>query len=80
MSAIFYFSSDTEGKLKGSSFGESDGTEHDVELLEGNGHMILRVQLAGSDKSTDLLFSEDQAIAFANATKAILSRLGFSKS
>jgi len=79
MSAISYFEADRYGMVQGSSFGEPDGTEHTVELLEGNGHMILRVQLAGSERPTDLLFTEEQAIAFEDAAEAILSRLGLDK-
>ena len=43
--------------VRGSSFGEPDGTEHAVGLLEGNGHMILRVELADSKEFVDLLFA-----------------------
>lgn len=75
MAAISYFEEDRYGKLRGSSCGEPDGTEHVVELLEGNGHMILRIILAGH-KAVDLLFSSDQAVAFTGSAEAILMRLG----
>ncbi len=59
MSAISYFEPGRYGMVRGSSFGEPDGTEHTVELLEGNGHMILCVHLAGSERPTDLLFTDE---------------------
>lgn len=75
MAAISYFEEDRYGKLRGSSCGEPDGTEHVVELLEGNGHMILRVILA-DQQAVDLLFSSEQAVAFTGSADAILMRLG----
>jgi hypothetical protein len=79
MAPIFYFGVETDGTISGSSFGEPDGTKHEVELLEGEGHMILRVTLAESEKSVDLLFTDKQAISFTEATKAILRRLNLDR-
>jgi hypothetical protein len=76
MGAISYFEEDRYGKIRGSSFGEPDGTEHNVELLEGNGHMILRIAFADSERPVDLLFTPEQAVAFTRAAEAILMRLG----
>ena len=75
MGPIHYFDADNNGALRGSSFGEPDGTEHAVALLEGNGYMILRVTLADSDKTVDLLFAKEQAIEFTEAAGAIIKRL-----
>lgn len=61
--------------VNGSSFGESDGTEHDIVVLEGNGHLILRVQLAGSKEPTDLLFTSEQLVEFADGIEGVRSRL-----
>ena len=47
MSAIFFFSHEVNGQVSGSSFGDPYGTQHSVSLLQGNGHMILRVALDG---------------------------------
>ena len=79
MGAIFYFDPEMEGKLRGSSFCKPDGTEHDVALFEDDGHMVLRVRLAGSSESVDFLFSAKHAVAFGSATEAALSRLGLRK-
>lgn len=76
MAPTFFFS-DT---LRGSSFGEPDGTEHTVELLAGNGHMILRVDQAGAGKPVDLLFTDEQAGEFLGAVEGVLSRLGMRRS
>ena len=75
MGAISYFDVDTYGKIRGSSFGEPDGTEHELELLEGNGRMILRVKLADNPKAVDLLFNIEQAMAFSDAITAIEKRI-----
>ena len=75
MGPIVYF----KEELCESSFGEPDEIEHPVELLEGNGHMILRVQLADGERPVDLLFTEQQAVSFSDATQAILTRLGLDK-
>lgn len=76
MGAIFFFDSSTYGKLSGSSFAEPDGTEHAVELLEGRGKMILRVELEGEEEPVDLLFTRDQAIGFKHAVDGVMSRIG----
>ena len=59
MGAISYFpeygADDEIANVHGSSFGEPDGTTHRIEVLEGNGHLILRVQLQGSQDEVDLL-------------------------
>lgn len=78
MGPIFYFSEEGNGKVRGSSFGEPDGTEHAVELLEGNGQMILRVRIEGQPP-VDLLLADNQAVAFAEAADAILRRIGRSR-
>jgi hypothetical protein len=54
----------------GLHFGESDGTQHEVGLLEGNGRMILRVTLSGTEKTVDLLFTNEQAVAFTEGAEA----------
>lgn len=80
MGAIGYFPAfghDEEiADIQGSGFGEPDGTFHRLELYEGNGHMIVRVQLQGAAASTDLLMTDEQAVAFTAGAQAILRRLG----
>jgi len=78
MGAISFFGGidDELGEIQGSSFGEPDGSTHEIELLEGLGHMILRIKLEGSKKSVDLLFTDDQARAFGESVDAVLRRLG----
>lgn len=80
MSATTFFpdynSDDSIADVSGSSFGESDGTTHRVEVLEGNGHLILRVKLQDSSNSVDLLFNKNQADAFAGGVEAVLRRIG----
>lgn len=77
MGPITYFDTELlEGKqISGSSFGEPDGTLHDLVLMEGNGQMILRVKLSGQ-KPVDLMFDHEQAISFASAAVEVLDRLG----
>ena len=79
MAATSYFDEDRNGKLSGSAFGEPDGTQHEVELLEGNGHMILRVSIGGANQ-VDLLFTDEQAVAFTAAVESITRRLGLDES
>lgn len=75
MGAISFFHIEgNEQLLSGSSFGEPDGTEHMVDLLEGNQKMILRVELQGQ-KTKDLVFTPEQALAFADAVDGVLGRL-----
>ena len=80
MGAICYFpeygADDEIADVQGSSFGESDGTTHRIEVLEGNGHLIIRVKLHGSQEAVDLLFQNDQAIAFGDGIQAVVERLG----
>lgn len=76
MAATYFFDTETEGKLQGSSFGKPDGTEHAVEIWEGNGKIILRVELEGSARAIDLVFTNKQAVAFASAAERACSRLG----
>lgn len=80
MGAITYFpeygADDEIADVQGSSFGEADGTIHRIEVLEGNGHLIVRVQLQGSQESVELLFENDQAVAFGGGVQAVLRRLG----
>ena len=75
MSALFFFSSDNDGLISGSSFGHSDGTKHHVELLETEGKMILRVKLKGMDDSVDLLFNKTQAESFASGVDGLMTRI-----
>ena len=80
MGAITYFpeygADDEIADVQGSSFGEPDGTTHRIEVLEGEGHLIVRVKLQGSQDAVDLLFENEQAIAFGAGVRAVLSRLG----
>src|SRR5262249_16766373 len=62
--------------VSGSSFGEPDGTVHRIEVLEGNGHLIVRVRLKDYSGPVDLLFNKTQAVAFNGAVQAVLRRLG----
>lgn len=79
MGAISYFpdfnSDESIADIKGSSFGEADGSKHRVEVLEGNGHLILRVAVNG-ENAVDLLFDSDQAVMFAGGVDAVIRRLG----
>ena len=80
MSTITYFpefgADDEIANVHGSSFGEPDSTIHRIEVLEGEGHLVLRVQLQGSQDAVDLLFENEQAIAFGAGVQAVLRRLG----
>lgn len=80
MGAISYFpdynADDEIANVQGSSCGEPDGTTHRIEVLEGEGHLILRVTLQGSQGEVDLLFENEQAVAFGAGVQAVLSRLG----
>lgn len=80
MGAVGYFpdynTDDSIADVDGSSFGESDGTKHRIEVLEGNGHLIVRVKLQGMDEPVDLLFNDEQASAFGAGVEAVLFRLG----
>jgi len=62
--------------VQGSSFGEPDGTSHKIEVLEGNGRLIVRVDLQDSEVSVDLFFRDEQAVAFGCGVQAVLRRLG----
>ena len=76
MIAITYFGECKDnGKLRGSSFGNPDGTEHCVEILEGNGKMILRVSLADAE-TVEMIFTDKQARDFTAACVNVLSCLG----
>ena len=80
MGATTYFPAyghaDEIADVQGSSFGVSDGTMHRIELLEGEGHLIVRVSLKDSKEPVDLLFNEEQAAAFGDGVQAVLRRLG----
>lgn len=81
MSATFFFppgGDDELGTVSGSSFGEPDGTNHSLELLEGNGNFIIRFGIE-NNKPVDLLLTRDQAINFTKGAIGILRRLGFDK-
>lgn len=58
MAATSYFPAwghdDDIADVQGSSSGEPDGANHRMEVLEGNGHLIVRVTLQGSE-AVDLL-------------------------
>jgi len=83
MGAITYFPAFGEDEriadIQGSSFGEPDGSEHRVEVLEGRGHLIVRVTLQGIENSVDLLFTDGQAVGFGAGVQAVLRRLGLDK-
>lgn len=83
MGAITYFPAwgydDAVADVSGSSFGEPDGTTHRIEVLEGEGHLIVRVALQNADEPVDLLFDDDQAKAFGAGVSAVLERLGLDK-
>ncbi len=80
MGAIFFFPAYGHpaeiADVQGSSCGEPDGTTHRIEVLEGEGHLIVRVELNGSEKPVDLLFNREQAIAFGDGVQGVLRRLG----
>jgi|LakMenE18May11ns_1017448.scaffolds.fasta_scaffold8635036_1 hypothetical protein len=76
MGPISFFSPSINGQVSGSLFGESDGTLHELELLEGGGRMIVRVAIDGHGKSVDLLLTKEQAIAFVEGAEALLRRIG----
>ena len=80
MGAISYFpgfhSDDGIANISGSSCGEPDGKTHRVEVLEGEGHLIVRVELDGGKGEAELLFNAEQANAFGAAVQTVLSRLG----
>jgi hypothetical protein len=79
MGAITYFPAfgddDEIAEVQGSSFGEPDGTKHRIEVLEGNGHLIVRVTLKDAKGPVDLLFSDEQASGFGAGVQAVLRRL-----
>ncbi len=75
MGALFYFPEDMKETVSGSSCGEPDGTQHVLQVLEGNGRLIIRVQLNGSEKSVDLLLDGAQALAFAEGVNGVIRRI-----
>jgi len=79
MAAISYFPAYDQpeeiANVKGSMFGEPDGTIHRVEVLDGEGSLIVRVQLQSSDEPVDLLFDRKRALAFSAGVEAVLERM-----
>lgn len=80
MAAIGFFPpygvDDDFAVVDGSWFGEPNGKKHRLELLTGNGRMIVRVKLEGDDRETDLLLTSEQAIEFGAGVQAALRRIG----
>lgn len=75
MGALLHFPGDPNETVDGSAFGEPDGTRHLLQVLDGNGRLIIRVQLSGSDKSVDLLLDGSRAFAFAAGVNAAIQRI-----
>jgi hypothetical protein len=78
MAAQFFFDAERFGRISGSSFGEPDGTDHEVEVLEANGHLIVRVEI-GDNGPVDLLFTKEQAAEFASAVDSVLLCVGINR-
>jgi hypothetical protein len=75
--SIFYPDEDElDGVVQGSSLGgEPDGTTHKIGVIECDGHLILRIELQGSQKPINLLFNDKQAIKFCEGVQGALGQL-----
>lgn len=73
--SVTFFGPDGNGALSGVRFARSDGKRHEVELLENEGQMLLRIKLDGMDDSVDLLFTNEQAVNFGSAVLMCLHRI-----
>jgi len=71
MAPLFFFSEE----IAGSSFAEPNGKTHMVEVFEGEGNFLVRVECA-EGKPIDLLFTREQAEAFGNSVDECLARIG----
>lgn len=80
MSAVTYFpdfNTDPDaGNISGSSFAKPDGTVHRVEVFTDLGQLLVRVELEGSEKPVDLLFSDEQAVLFRDGVNTIVEYQG----
>ena len=74
MAPLFFFSETIEG----SSFAEPNGKTHLVEVFEGEGNFLLRVETSDG-KTIDLLFTREQAAEFANSVDECLARCGIAR-
>ena len=77
MSFVSHFSKDSDGLVLRKQPGTPTAKpEHSVELLSGNGKMVLQIQTPDSDDITCLEFTNEQAVSFADAAEQILFSIG----